>query len=222
MIAPEELKLSYKNRGKAISEGHRKHIAEMGYWLTPKFYKQAAEKRRGQHYHSEEFKKRQRERMKKFNPVKLNPEFGFQRGSNNPMFGIVPSHFVGNRNPMKNPEICKMVCEKRIEKLIKGLARKPNYSERNLNGFLQFWFPNEYKYVGDFKVWIGGKNPDFVNVNGQKKIIELFGEFWHQSKDEQVRIDHFKRYGFDTLVIWAKELRNPLKLGTKLRNFHNN
>jgi hypothetical protein len=31
------------------------------------------------------------------------------------------------------------------------------------------------------KVWIDGSNPDFINEN-DKKIIELFGDFWHSER----------------------------------------
>jgi hypothetical protein len=34
----------------------------------------------------------------------------------------------------------------------------------------------------------------------------LFGEFWHKSEDEQNRIEHYKQYGYNTLVIWDAEL----------------
>lgn len=68
-------------------------------------------------------------------------------------------------------------------------------------------FPNEYRFVGDGSFWIGGKNPDFINVNGQKKIIEMFGDYWHSrevtgtSKRShlQERIKHFAKYGFKDL-----------------------
>lgn len=58
-----------------------------------------------------------------------------------------------------------------------------------------------------------------MNVNGKKKIIEVFGEYWHKSEEEQQRINHFKQFGFDTLVIWAKELNNTDELKQKLLNF---
>lgn len=64
-----------------------------------------------------------------------------------------------------------------------------------------------YKYVGDFKVWIDGRNPDFINCNGEKKLIELFGNYWHKPEDEKTLPDHYKMYGFKTLVIWENDMR---------------
>lgn len=107
--------------------------------------------------------------------------------------------------------------------------------ERRLRRGLNKLFPNEYKYVGDGQIFIGGKSPDFINVNGQKKIIELFGDFWHGKQYRRIaqndnstnkehklkRIKHFAKYGFKTLIIWQRELTNIPKLKKKLLKFHN-
>lgn len=112
---------------------------------------------------------------------------------------------------------------------MKATAVKPNGKERKLTKILNNLFPGEYKYVGNFKFWIDGKNPDFMNVNGQKKLIELFGDYWHSesvtgeppNKNEQKRIRHFKKHGFNTLIIWESELREAEKVKEKLIKFHN-
>lgn len=57
------------------------------------------------------------------------------------------------------------------EKVKNGRTLKPNKPELVLITILNNLFPNEYKYVGDYQFWIDGKNPDFMNVNGQKKLI---------------------------------------------------
>jgi G:T-mismatch repair DNA endonuclease (very short patch repair protein) len=64
-----------------------------------------------------------------------------------------------------------------------------------------------------------------VTVNGQKKLIELFGDYWHnkkhfpQSNDEQSLSQHYKKYGFKCLIIWEKELKNSEKVIQKIREF---
>jgi len=80
-----------------------------------------------------------------------------------------------------------------------------------------------YKYVGDFKVWIDGKNPDFMNCNGEKKLIELFGNHWHKKDDEITLPDHYKKYGFKTLVIWENDMKNQSdeNLVKLIREFEN-
>lgn len=89
-------------------------------------------------------------------------------------------------------------------------------------------FPNEYKYVGNGSILIGFKNPDFINVKGQKKIIELFGDYWHSKKktgrtkkqEEFQRVKHFAKYGYKTLIVWESELRDIIVLKKKLIEFH--
>ena len=80
---------------------------------------------------------------------------------------------------------------------------------------------NEYKFVGDGKIFIAGFVPDFININGQKKIIELYGDYWHKDTQEKdkYRIDTFKKYGYDTLVIWEHELKDLEKTRNKIRSF---
>jgi len=104
---------------------------------------------------------------------------------------------------------------------------KPNKAERFLMQILQSILPDEYKFVGDWSLPMGGKSPDFVNVNSQKKFIELFGDHWHdrnffpQAETPQERIDFFKPYGYDTLVIWERELYDDVeKLKKRILKFH--
>lgn len=82
-----------------------------------------------------------------------------------------------------------------------------------------------YEYVGDFKFMIGSKNPDFINID-KKKVIELFGHFWHLEKIEgsikkhiEERKNHFKKHGYNTLVIWDYELKDPTKVIEKITEF---
>lgn len=109
--------------------------------------------------------------------------------------------------------------EKQLLSFSKG-AKGLNKSESTLYHLLEKLYPNEYKYTGDFSFIINGKNPDFINVNGQKKCIELFGDYWHRNDNPQDRKDIFKEYGWDTLVIWNHELRNLDRLKFKLHLFH--
>jgi len=96
------------------------------------------------------------------------------------------------------------------------LARhtKPTKPERYLNNILEKYFPY-YKYNGDGRlgVTLGGLTPDFVNVNGQKEVIEVFGDYWHGKRartwreTELGRIMAFNSLGFHCLIIWEHELK---------------
>ncbi len=108
--------------------------------------------------------------------------------------------------------------EKQIKAILNATIEEPNESEKKLFDVIQ---NNNlpYKYVGNGEVIIGFKNPDFINVNGEKKVIELYGDYWHRNDNPQDRIDHFKKYGFDCLVIWERELKNKDSLFEKLKEF---
>lgn len=106
-----------------------------------------------------------------------------------------------------------------VSKQMKARSIRPNKGEIFLDKLLQKLYPNEYKYVGDGQFILAGKCPDFINVNGQKKIIELFGEHVHKPKEEQERIDLFAKYGYQTLVIWYRELANIEAVEKKLFEF---
>ncbi|MHA1437862.1 MAG: DUF559 domain-containing protein [Promethearchaeota archaeon] len=101
----------------------------------------------------------------------------------------------------------------------------PNKKEIYLTKSLNYLFPNEYKFVGDGQFIIGGFNPDFININGQKKIIELFGDYWHNrpgaKERDKLRLKTYKKYGYKTLIIWEKELKKEPLLIEKLRRYHN-
>lgn len=93
---------------------------------------------------------------------------------------------------------------------------KQNLPEEIIEAILNEVCPNEYEYVGNFKHLVFGYSPDFININGQDKIIEEFGSYWHSHKKTKRcplqemlrRIDTFAEFGFDTLIIWEHELVN--------------
>ena len=100
-----------------------------------------------------------------------------------------------------------------------GCHVRPNKAESALLALLEHEYPEDWAFVGDGSFVIGGKNPDFVNVNGKKQIMELFGDYWHRGEEPQGRIDIFRSYGFNTLVIWESELAHPEKVLERITGF---
>jgi hypothetical protein len=93
-------------------------------------------------------------------------------------------------------------------------------------------FPNQYRFVGDGTARFEHYSPDFINVNGKKKIIEFNGCFWHKCRDcfpELTKIKEYRRdgdrervfmkFGYDVLYVWAHELKNIEILKNKLKEF---
>jgi len=106
-----------------------------------------------------------------------------------------------------------------VARQMKSHGVKPNKLEKYFEKFLNKLCPNEWKYVGDGQLIINGKCPDFVNVNGKKKLIELYGNYWHRGQDPEVRKNIFKEFGWDTLIIWEKDIRKNPYLKNTVNNF---
>lgn len=87
---------------------------------------------------------------------------------------------------------------------------KPTKPERIVSGILERLFYSDWRYVGYGSFVIGGRNPDFRNVAGQNKLIEVFGNYWHKPEQGLERIEYFGKYGYKTLVIWEEDLKNNM------------
>ncbi len=76
-----------------------------------------------------------------------------------------------------------------------------------------------FHYVGDGSLWIGDNrklNPDFIEANGKKIIVEIFGDYWHnpslnpkiqEAATLEYRKRHYNRYGWESFFIWEHELK---------------
>ena len=72
-----------------------------------------------------------------------------------------------------------------------------------------------FKYTGDGDFWIHNINPDFVNCNGKKIAVEIFGDYWHSPllnhnlKEDRTlfyRKKILKKYGWELVVFWQTDL----------------
>lgn len=110
------------------------------------------------------------------------------------------------------------------KKALLNSNRSPNNTEKKLNIIINKTLPNEYNFVGQGKVIIDGLCPDFININGQKKIIELYGDYWHKMPNRKLqdarRIKTYKKYGYKTLIVWEHELKDIDKVTNKIENFN--
>lgn len=127
---------------------------------------------------------------------------------------------MGERNPFYGKQRTKEVKDKirekvkarwRDPKFVEMMKRKrkirPTEIEIQLQSILDKHFPNIYKYVGDFQATIGGRCPDFLNIDGRKEVIELFGSFWHKVDQVELVVKHYRQYGYVCIVIWQEELK---------------
>jgi len=78
--------------------------------------------------------------------------------------------------------------------------------------------PHEYRYNnGWFNLF--NKVPDIVNINGEKKLVELYGTYWHRNDNPQDRIQLFKKAGYDTLIIWEHNLEDIQGVRDRVEEF---
>ncbi len=141
-------------------------------------------------------------------------------GKDAPMYG--KTHSDKTIALMREKGIARFKDPVYLKNYQKGMQNSPNKLEIKFQEFLDGLFPNEWKFTGDFDVSFGRKSPDFFNIKDKCQVIELFGDYWHRNDDPQDRIDHFKEYGFDCLVIWELEFQNNLtETKDKVIRFHN-
>lgn len=102
-----------------------------------------------------------------------------------------------------------------IAKIVKSLMKRPTCPEARLIRIIDdYQLP--YKYVGNGEVILGGLNPDFIEVNGKKEVVEVFGDAFHNPKKsfkplrerttEEGRRKCYAEYGYRMLVLWVSEM----------------
>ncbi len=172
-----------------------------------------------------------------------SPNFG-KFGKEHPTFGYRHSdEWKGRRAEWSNHIHHTATSKATLRRKQKALWEDPDYKDRTVKilreaqqkrptkgelKLIQLFQEHNipYEYVGDGAVIIYGLNPDFINCNGQKKIIEFFGRYWHQDRKdtpyertEAGRKEIFSRLGYKTLIIWDHELRDEATVIQKIKDF---
>ena len=78
----------------------------------------------------------------------------------------------------------------------------------------------EFCFVGNGQLMIDGKNPDFVSINNDHKLIEIWGDYYKKGRDPQDLIDFYNARGYQCIVIWASELRHSEEVMKKVKEFN--
>lgn len=126
----------------------------------------------------------------------------------------------------KHVEIWKRNNYEAMRKMRLACCVHPNKPEKVVINILNELYPSEWKFVGDGEVIIGGLNPDIINVNGKKLIIEVFGDYWHRQglKPYHVnegRVKVYAGYGYKTLILWESEIKDASLIRQKISAFAN-
>ena len=115
-----------------------------------------------------------------------------------------------------------------ITKIIKAHSIKPTKPEVALQAMLDKHCP-EFQYNGDYGLGItlAGMIPDYVNINGKKEVIELFGDYWHSAKliknkwksTELGKTMAYNALGYKCLIIWEHELKDEQAVIEKIKKW---
>lgn len=215
-------KISQGNMGRIPSEETRRKLSESNKGKLSKIKGRAfSEEHKRKISESNKGKIRSKEMLKKMSEIMKGRHPSEEAKQKNRQSQLGRKHTEKSKQKMS--EIRKELWKdfEYTKKIHQGLNLRPNRPETMLLNLLNKLYPNEWIYTGDFSFIINGKNPDFTNVNGKKKLIELFGDYWHEGENPQDRIDVFKPFGWDTLIIWECELKDIHKVELKLNDFLN-
>ena len=127
----------------------------------------------------------------------------------------VPPHKI---KPPNSGKFCSLSCwAKSRHKYLKI----PNHHTKPELIFEEICKKNNlpFKYTGDGSFWIGKDpsiNPDFVECNGKKIAVEIFGDYWHSplqryntplSQTYKGKKNILKKYGWRLIVFWESDLK---------------
>lgn len=188
-----------------MSEGHRR------YWQNPDAHKKCSTERGERYSNPSECKKLSDAQKKSFKTperIKKHSE-GQKRRYNNPQERKKQS--IQGKERWEDAEF--------VKKMMIARNIKPNKLEQFVGNVLQKHYPDEWKFNGDGScgVVLNGLIPDFINVNGEKKVIEVFGEAFHNpekafmevtwKRQEFGRKAVFAQLGFNCVVLWGEEIK---------------
>jgi len=117
----------------------------------------------------------------------------------------------GGKNPMSNPAT--------VKRWVKANHLKPNSKELLLQFILDERLPGAYRLNVSQGNTVGNKVPDFVSTKG-KRIIELWGDYWHRGEDPKRLRSYYVNLGYDALVVWEHELNRPKVVASRVVRFH--
>lgn len=112
--------------------------------------------------------------------------------------------------------------EARLRKSVLGQSTPNNLEKRIISICEEFSLPLEF--TGDSPYpGLAGYRPDFVSTDDSRKILEIYGDYWHAGEDPQHRIDIFKKFDHDTLILWEREMMasSDEEIANRIINFLN-
>jgi len=136
---------------------------------------------------------------------------------------FVDIHYVKYRKYCSDK--CRLVATRPLA--IRGLLTRPTRPEQFLIDLIRK-HDLPFRYVGDGRIGLDGKHPDFIECNGAKKVIEIFGNHWHSPLfNPSLRytqtffgtLEHYEKNGYACLILWDSELKEESEVVKKINDF---
>lgn len=226
----EETKKIMSNifKGKLLSDEHKKKISEIhkGMKHTEETKKKMSESKMGKK-HSEGTKRKISKANKGRNHYFYDKHHTEE--TKRKISQAEKGKKVSNETKIKMSAKAKLnwqnfeIRNKTVKAALRASYIKPNKVELQLQNILNGLYPNDWQYVGNGKVILGGFCPDFININGKKQIIEMNGDYWHNrqgaAEKDKHKIETYKQLGYKTLTVWEHELKDTKRLENKIQEF---
>jgi len=104
--------------------------------------------------------------------------------------------------------------------------------EKTVEQYLNVKYPNQWKYTGLGGIAIANQIPDFININGDKLVIEVNGCYWHgcercfprkkcpgNALKDEIRKNRYESFGYKCVFIFEHDIRNSNKYMEQIDNF---
>ena len=230
-----KMKLSNAHMDKKMPENIKKKIAESlrGKKFTDERKKKISQSLKGRKLSAEWLKKTSKTWFKKNNTPWNKGKEQSEETKKKISRALKGGKWVNKkyRNRMREITKRKWETEEFREKFIKGMEKATKISPNKIETkMIEIMKKNNFPFifVGNGKFWIKDKktsyNPDFLHKDkAQRKIIEIFGDYWHNQehhrKRDIERIRAYREKGFDVLIIWENQLKKSVENVIKQINY---
>lgn len=110
---------------------------------------------------------------------------------------------------------CSYQCKGIAQMIANGAKKTPTGPEQKIIDIIGKHFPDfKYNGNGELAVVLAGMIPDFININGRKQIIEVFGDYYHGQicrnwkNSELGKRMAYNSIGYDCLILWEHDIKN--------------
>lgn len=110
---------------------------------------------------------------------------------------------------------CSYQCKGVVQMMANGAKKTPTIPEQRIIEIVGKHFPGfKYNGNGELAVVLAGMIPDFININGKKQVIEVFGDYYHGQicrnwkNSELGKTMAYNSIGYNCLVLWELEIRH--------------